>query len=212
MKRSTAGGILLMLLSFGLLVFWEMHGRDALLLSPVLAASRDIAAGESILSQDLTTIYVLPQNIVQGALSPDAAERLSGSTSVCSLGRNQQLTELLIRTEEDIFRGDQSIFPISSQWIGSMSCVIRPGDAVRLVSASSEEDLGSHRVAYVVDHNGKAIREAISDNGDILDRYGDASPAAGLEIVCTPQEYQTIRKNQSEAGPRDLIVYIEGGV
>jgi len=212
MKRKTAMGILLMLLSFGLLVFWETHGRNALLLSPVLAASRDIVAGETVLPQDVTTIYVLPQNVVQGALLPEAAEQLLGNTSVYPLGRNQQLTASLFKDEQDVFRGDQSIFPISEHWIGSMSCMIRPGDVVRLISASSEIDLGSHRVACVVDHSGKAIYETSVEHGDVLDRYTDADPAASLEIICTLEEYKTIYQNQSEVGPRDLIIYMEGGL
>ncbi|MFA7462601.1 MAG: hypothetical protein WCY59_05630, partial [Anaerovoracaceae bacterium] len=62
MKRKTVLGLFLMIFSLGVMVFWEVRGRDALLLTPVLAASRDIAAGESVLAQDLTTIHVLPEN------------------------------------------------------------------------------------------------------------------------------------------------------
>jgi hypothetical protein len=212
MRRTTVLGIVLMILSIGLLVVWEAWGRNTILLTPVLAASRDIAAGESMLPGDLSTIYVLPETIMQGALQPEESSRIAGRTVVCPLRGNQQLTAAFFRQEEDLFRSDQSIFPIAGDWIGSMSSAVRPGDVVRLVSASTAAELGSHRVAYILDRNGRAIRVPDTSAGDLLARYSDQDPVASLEIVCTPEEYIEIFQYQLTAGPRDLIVCMEGGL
>lgn len=212
MRRTTVLGILLMILSIGLLVVWETWGRNAVLLTPVLAASRDIAAGESMLPGDLSTIYVLPETVMQGALPPEESGLIAGRTAVYPLRGNQQLTAAFFRQEEEVFRNDQSIFHLPGDWIGSMSAAVRPGDAVRLFSASSGTEMGTHRVAYVLDRNGRAIPAPDTSDGDLLERYSDRDPVESLEIVCTPEEYIAIFQYLMDAGPRDLIVCIQGGL
>ncbi|HPF18480.1 MAG: hypothetical protein PHG30_07370 [Eubacteriales bacterium] len=212
MKRKTVLGLFLMIFSLGVMVFWEVRGRDALLLTPVLAASRDIAAGESVLAQDLTTIHVLPENRMTGALMPESSTQVVGCIAVIPLCANQQLSSGCFRSERNTVKHNQSIFPICEQWIGAMSSVVRPGDAVRLFSVSTEQDMGIHRVAYVIDRGGRSLPVFDSGSVDLLERHEDADPAASLEIVCTAEEYMKIYQSQHSAVPGDLIVYMEGGL
>lgn len=212
MKWRTALGAVLILTSLGLIYFWETRGRDALMLSAVLTVSRDMTAGEALLPQDVATIHVLPQNVIADALTPASRDRILGQTVVYPLKVNQQLAGDYFRKDQEVVGSNESVFPIHPQWIGSMSSAVRPGDAVRLISASTEDDMGMYRVAYVTDQAGKTLETAGRDTGDLLGRDWGSDPAAGLEIVCTPEEYLALHESQAVAAPGDLIIFMEGGL
>ncbi len=212
MKWRTTLGISLIVLSLALMLFWEFRGRDVLTMTQILTASRDILPGERLLAQDVASTPVPPENVIQGALAPSDAKLILGRNAIYPLSARQQLSASYFKEDQDILRRNESIFPIRPQWIGSMSGAVRPGDVVSLVSSSSEEGLGMYRVAYVMDQAGGLLEWPAADAGDLLGRSRGPDPAASLEIVCTLEDYLNILRSQTAAAPKDLIVFMEGGL
>ena len=72
--------------------------------------------------------------------------------------------------------------------------------------------MGMYRVAYVMDQGGKSLEIQAQGTEDLLSRSWGPDPASSLEIVCTLEDYLTILQSQSAAEPKDLIVFMEGGL
>lgn len=209
MRRRTVIGIILMVASISGLMYWELKGRDVLLLTPVLAAATDIRAGEVIRSSDLTTIRVLPENRIEQAMGPEQAESISGTVAAAAIARNQQIGPMHVHSRKASVRKDESIFVIPESWVASMSAAVRAGDTVRLVSCADGRSLGRYRVAYATDRAGRILHSPQPPNASPLQRHADDVLAEGLEIICTLESYLSIAGAWQEAGDRYLIVFVE---
>ncbi|MFA5636651.1 MAG: hypothetical protein WC977_12215, partial [Anaerovoracaceae bacterium] len=83
MKRSrTILGLLLIVLAVSALIFWEVKGRETLLLDTVIVASEGIPAG-TVISRDLLKAGgVLEESRIQGSLNWDMLQVALGQVAL----------------------------------------------------------------------------------------------------------------------------------
>ena len=210
MRWKSVLGVGLMAASLALLIFWETEGRRTFTLSPVLVAARDMEAGTLIGSEDLQVVRLPAEHLLEGSQGPDQVQVFLGRRTRQPLRRQQQLTDLSLQAEGGDTESICSVFPLKESWIGYMSSVIRPGDQVTLYSLALEASLGSYKVAYAVDGAGKFLLDVRGGRDNLMDRPALSAAAAGLEIICRPEDYLDLLALLAECSDGDLIVWGEG--
>lgn len=210
MKWKTLLGIFLIIGSLLTLVFWELKGREILLLSPVLTAQTDIKAGAIIKEEDFKQSKVLPENILADAILPQDHSSLVGLVANCEIIANQQLLTSYFQKENTILKEDESLFVLPRAWIYSMSSAIRAGDTIILYSFPENHHLGQYTVAFVKDSNEKEVRDVSGQQSDLLKRADSTCEVSHLEIICTLEEYTTICHISTDAGFGNLLVVLKG--
>jgi hypothetical protein len=210
MKWKTLVGIFLIIGSLLILVFWEVKGRDILLLSPVLTVGIDTEAGTVVDEQHFTQIKVLPENILCGALLPQDLQKLNGLVSNCKILANQQLLSSYFQKENTILQEGESLFVLPALWIYSMSSAVRAGDKIILYSLPENNCLGQYTVAFVKDSNEQEVRDVSGQQCDFLKRTDTTSEISHLEIICTLEEYMSICRIVTDVGLGNLLVVLKG--
>ena len=173
-------GIGLMVLSALAMILWETMFRGRVAFRSVLVCARDVEEGEILEAGGLKTAAVTPQSMVSGALAADDAERITGLAARFSLKKNQQVTEDMFW--DGTWRAERSSFVIPDLWIWSESSLDREGDTAGL---------------YMV------------DTGELLGRFKiSVAPESGrdLELLCTLEEFLSIREAVQIAGPPCILV------
>lgn len=210
MKWKTLLGIFLIAGSLFALVFWEVKGREILLLSPILTAEIDIKEGSIIRQEDLRVSKVLPENILLGALLPQEQQSLIGLVANCEIFSNQQLLRSYFQKENTILKQGESLFVLPDAWIHSMSSAVRAGDTIILYSLPEDHHLGQYTVAFVKDRNRKEVRDVLGHESDLLKRADSTSEVSHLEIICTLEEYIMICNVAMDSGFGNLLVVLKG--
>ena len=210
MKWKTLLGIVLIVGSLLTLVFWELKGREMLLLSPVLTAVVDIDAGTIMHQKDFAENKILPENILKGALLPQDLHTLNGLVSNCHIVANQQILPTYFQKESTLLKDDESFFVLPKLWIYSMSSAVRAGDTIILYSMPENILLGQYTVAFVKDSNEREVRDTSGNQADFLKRSDSNSELSHLEIICTLEEYMSIFQTVTDFGFGNLLVVLKG--
>src|SRR5665647_1208573 len=209
MRWKTICGIIMILGSLLLLTFWEIKGREIILMTPVIAASHDIILGTTLTKEDFMEIRVSPENILVGALMSKDIESLTGLISNCEIYANQQLLPSYFKKENLKISKEQSIFVLPELWIYSRSSAIRAGDKIALYNLPNSEKIGVFIVAFVKDDNEQEVKDLVENNIDILDRTQATSEISHIEIICTLAEYLSIYNKVVDSGYGNLLIIME---
>lgn len=212
MKRSrTIIGLLLILFAIGGLIFWEVKGRESVLLDNVIVATEAIPAGTLITSEHLSCAGVPADNKIDGALDWQMMPKVLGKIALQDIVRNGQVSKSYLG-EEDFFVGDnQSIYVIHPEWISMCSSSIRRGDLVEIYGEPAMERIGTYRVAFVKDLNDIEVTDGEGrKESNPLQRTISTSAVSHIEIISDMNEYEKIIKYISDGG--GLFIIQKGGL
>jgi hypothetical protein len=193
----TGIGILLIFMAIGFLAFWEVKGRDALLMEYVIVAREDILPGTEINRDMFMEVGFPRENIMAQNMKIHQVGELDGSLANQVILKNSQISPLYFKEKAAVMEEGKGIFQIKEQWIFSISSSIRKGDQADIYSMPGGERLGSFQVAFAKDSQGKEVVEE-DENGktireeEILDRESGSAGIAQIEIVATLEEYARI--------------------
>lgn len=198
MKRKTRTliGVILILSAIGMMIYWEMEGRDQVRTEPLLVAARDIAPGEVAEGDMFRQRRAGEEEKVSGALKPVDIKKVLGNRILHPIPENSQIVLSDFGDDPYLIKEGQGIFLIRSDWIFSVSSSLRKGDRIRIYTMEERTPLGEFQVAFVKDAQGKEITASEDhrrgESGDILDRTHGTAPVDHLEILAEIGEYRQI--------------------
>ncbi len=186
-------GLLLIIFAASGLIFWEVKGREVVLLDTVLVASERIPAGTAITRDVLTVTGIPKENRISGAIDADRLQSVVGQVVLQDVVKNGQVSQEYLSDDDFYLRGEQSIYVLDPDWIFMRSSSIRRGDWVDIYENIGHQKLGTCRVAFVKDINeievtdGEGQRESAP-----LNRVASSSPVSHVEIIADINEYKKI--------------------
>ena len=205
-------GILLILLSIGGLLFWELKGREVVLMEPVLVAKEDIAEGKKLRQDMFVTIGVSDENRIDEALSSKDRYKLEGKISSQLIVKNSQVSEKYLRDETFHIGRKESVYVLDAEWIAMRSSSLRRGDTVDIYGEDGRGLIGTFLVAFVKDEAEREVRDTGIDNletikGELLERTDSSSVIDHIEIIATMDQYlQLISCLSGENSTKLLII------
>lgn len=184
-----------MLISIAAMIVWEGWGRDALLLTEVVAAGKTLQAGHLLQAEDVQLLKVPRDCVVEGALTAGRINELSGHYTLGRLSLNQQISIADIADEEELVKEQQTTFVIPQEWIAMRSSSLRKGDRITLYRLSDYGSLGTYTIAFVKNEQEQEVYslEGIDDR-KLLDRTDGSAPINHVEIIAELSQYQIIRE------------------
>ena len=192
-KGRTVIGLLLIAFAVAGLIFWEVRGREAVLLDTVIVASETIPAGTVITGDLLSAAGVLAENRIQGALDWETLPQIIGQVAVQDIIKNGQVSGEYLEADDFYLHGNESIFVIHPEWITMRSSSIRRGDWISIYEGGAHEKIGTYRVAFVKDVNEMEVTDGESGKeSNSLDRTTSTSPVSHIEIIADIEEYGKI--------------------
>ena len=196
MKRSrTVLGLLLIIFAVAGLIFWEVRGRETMLLDTVIVAKERIPAGTLITRDLLSAAGILEENRIQGGLSWDKLHLAIGQVAVQDIVENSQISEEFLAESDFYIRSNESIFVLHPEWIAMRSSSIRRGDWIDIYESGSFDKIGSYRVAFVKDANELEVTDGEgSEEFNALDRTVSTSLISHIEIIADMKEYEKIAR------------------
>ena len=194
----TTLGIVLILLAIAALLFWEVEGRNMLLMEEVLIADGDIKAGEIVGSGHFRSVQVPSGTLVDGALAPKDIDLFFGKEATVDIIKGSQLSQRYLRDPEAAPKPETSCFVIRNEWISMCTSSLRRGDVVHITSADGKNTIGRFPVAYVKDSDGREVVDSSSGiysftgAGGESDRVNTSAPVHYVEIECELKDYRRI--------------------
>lgn len=194
MKKSrTVIGLLLIAFAVAGLIFWEVRGREAILLDTVIVASETIPAGTVITRDLLSAAGVLTENRVQGAVDWEGLPQIIGQVALQDIIKNGQVSNEYLEADDFYLHDNESIFVIHPEWIVMRSSSIRRGDWISIYQDLTHEEIGTYRVAFVKDANEMEVTDGEGrKESSSLDRTLSTSPVSHVEIIADMEEYEKI--------------------
>jgi hypothetical protein len=187
-------GILLITTAISLMVFWEIEGRDAVMMQKVMVASQDIIPGTKVNHGMFKEVRILSENMIQNGIDLKQVSSIDGKISNQIILKNSQISKRFFSdSKAEINKGD-GIYLIKQDWIFSVSSSLRKGDIIEIYSLDGKTKLGCFKVAFVKDKQGKeVIDEEISDGYiQILNRVNGSEIIDGFEIISNLENYSNI--------------------
>ena len=187
-------GVLLIIMAIGLLIFWEVEGRDAMMMEKVLVAEQDILPGTKVNPGMFREVGILSENMIKSGMNINQVSSLNGKISNQIILMNSQISKRFFSDNNSEINKGYGVYLIKSDWIFSVSSSLRKGDMVDIYSFDGKTKLGIFRVAFVKDMQGKeVIDEKIPDGyKEILDRVNGSEVVNELEIISTLQNYSIV--------------------
>lgn len=200
-------GVLLIGLSIGGIIYWEIEGREALLMDSVVVASVDILPGMEITDALLTSANVLKESRVKGSIDSDHMGSLIGKTANQLTLKNAQLSISYFEEKDMKVQSKESLFVIKADWIDMVSSSARRGDLVEIYGG---ELLGVYRVAFVKDKEDREITSIgsfVKNADNFVERTDSTAVIDHIEIICTLEEYEKIEAYATgETAPTLVVV------
>lgn len=188
-------GVILILASVAGLIFWEVQGRKVFLTERVLVAAQEIPAGSVVTGGSFTVASVPAENLVEGALSAEAAASLAGSCVKETIPGNQQIVPSYFIGSDLMLSGGESFYVLPEEWIVMRSSSLRKGDDIELYGATSFQKIGGYRVAFVKDQGEQEVAELEGGlKTEALSRTNSTAQISHIEIVTNLTEYGQIRQ------------------
>lgn len=210
-KAKTFIGILLIMISLLGLFFWELKGRDAVMMQEVLVAKTDIQIGEKVKNTQFSTVKLPKESVLKDALKEKDLSGIQGKVSTQLILKNSQISVQYFRQDQFFLDQDESIFVLQPEWISMRSSSLRRGDLVDIYGADERGLIGTYRVAFVKDSTEREIRDTGTgeipvEENKILNRTDSTSTISHIEIIATIEEYAKIRSCIEGEIPTTLII------
>jgi len=208
-------GFLLILLSIGGLLFWELEGRKAILMEEIIVAKEDIQKGQKINNNMFTTMGIPTENILQGALTPKDIDTLQGKISAQLIVRHGQIVPKYFQKDNLFLHPNEAVFVLKAEWIAMRSSTLRRGDTVDIYGEDGRGLIGTFKVAFVKDEAEREVRdvgtaEQAVDKGQLLDRTDSSSVISHIEIIATMEKYQELVYCTEGEAPTKLLIVQRG--
>lgn len=188
-------GVLLIVSAVAGLVFWETRGREVVLCSPVLVAKSAIEKGSPLTASLFTSAEIPKRNLIEGALSPQEAEKIIGKTAVQTIVKNAQISAKYAKEPEQLFKPGESVYTIPKKWIAMRSSGLRSGDWIKVYNKDGTVEAGVYRIAFVKDEAEREVQDAGEGKPTgLLDRMDSTSVISHLEIVTDMAGYQRLQQ------------------
>lgn len=218
-------GILFILIAIGGIFFWEKYGRVKLLYKQEIVFVRDIPANTIITKEDLTTVAIEKNRLVDKRILN--ADEIIGKESKIFIPKNAQLHDSYFDDPEVVLNKDQFIFPIPEDWIKAVPDTLRrkdtiyfyeyketnklniaeitkqaPSGATDVVqSLENKQPIAKFKVAYVKD----ATNREVVDAGDV-ERKNATSKIQKIELLATAEEVKLLEKSYKN-GNKFILMY-----
>ena len=215
-KLRKFAGIILIISAVIILVLWEVKGREIILMDSVLAAKREIAAGEILDESMFNSVSVPIDAKAHSAVASKDCGSVNGKVITVTIPQNGQIPAQYIRGKEVAKDNDDSYFVIQREWIYMRSSALRRGDYADIISSNGEVDFGRYKIAFVknaeereVVDSGKAGsapvggRQSVGTDGNFKIDH--------VEIIADRQQYMAIKQYvESASGPSLILIRMEG--
>lgn len=188
-------GVLLVILGIGGFIFWEIEGRETLLMDSVVIANVDIVPGVKIEKELLSFGKVLKENRIAGCLEYDQLNQAVGKTANQLILKNSPISTDYFKGKELILREDESVFVLKAEWIHMMSSSLRRGD---LVEIYGPELIGAYRVAFVKDQERREVYDTgimVKNRSNFIERTDSTAMINHIEIICTLADFKKIESS-----------------
>lgn len=191
--KPVMGGMIIVL-AIALLIFWEVDGRDAVLMERVLVAKQDIYPGTVIVEEMFKEVSIPGENMIGHGLSENELKKIEGKISNQLILKNSQISDRLFSDYKDKVEEGTGIFLIKSEWIFSVSSSIRKEDVADVYTWDGKTKLGSFPVAFVKDEEGIEVKDGEIGKASkkILEREGGSATVHELEIIAPLDKYAEI--------------------
>lgn len=194
MKRiRTVIGLSLVIAAVAGLIYWELDGREAVLMDQFLVARKTILSGTLVTADMFSEAGILEENKIEAALKPEQLPDIIGKVAAQRIIKNDQVVaEYFI--ENDFYFGEgESLFVIRPEWITMRSSSLRRGDWIEIYEDRDHKVIGTYRVAFVKDNNEVEVR----DSGKVspksaLERADATSIISHIEIISDLPGYEKI--------------------
>ena len=202
-------GVSLIMLSAVMMIFWEAQGRELVMNKKVIAAERDISAGEEFSSDNIKIISVPKEVVVENVVFPDQISEYIGKKFKYDISRNSQISVDSFILQEKKITDSMSIFQIKKDWISNISSSVRKGDLIDIYACNDQSEiqyLGEFYVAFSKDGSGREVTETTGfSEPRIIERTNGISVPTDIEIAAVLDDYTLITKAVNE-GKRLIIM------
>lgn len=209
-KPVLGGGLIL--LALGLLVFWEVSGRELVLMENVLVAREDIYPGTEVNPGMFRETGILSESMIDNGMTLAESYFLNNKISDQLILKNSQISRKYFSERKAAIKAGSGIYQIKPEWIFSMSSSIRKNDVADIYSLDGENKIGSFQVAFVKDEQGKEVVDEKTSKGNrkITDRTEGSGVALAVEIISTTEGYKKILDYIFSSEGKLIIVNREG--
>lgn len=184
-------GIILILSAIGGIIFWELQGRDRLLMERVLVAKDEINIGALIEGNMVKEASIPKDIIINNPLKILDIKKTIGKISKQYIPKNSQLSLAFFQDERFHIENDESVYVIKPEWIEMISSAVRSGDMVEIYSKDRKIIMGEYMVVFVKDTSFREVKSIAEnkDDNNILKRLDSTSFVSYIEIKTSIGEY-----------------------
>jgi hypothetical protein len=203
-------GLFLVVCAVSALIYWELNGREKVLMDQVLVARETILPGTVITGDMFMESGILEDNKIDGALEPNRLNEVLGKVAKQKIIKKAQVTHEYFLDNEFYLNEGESVFKILPEWIYLYSSSLRRGDYVDIYEFGKHVKLGTYRVAFVKDQNDIEVRDVNLESSSILDRTDSTSIISHIEIITNLNEYEEILKSVQNSTFAGLLIVQRG--
>ncbi len=189
-------GVLLIIMAVGLLGFWEVEGRDAVMKEKVLVAEQDIFPGTKVKAAMFKEVGILSENMIHNGITFNELSGVEGKIANQMIPENGQIAKAFFSDSEAGISKGYGLYQIKSDWVFSVSSSLRKGDSIQVYTVDGKMEFGNFKVAFVKDEQGKEVIDEEIGKGyiEILDRKNGSEVVSGFEIISTLEQFNAIRE------------------
>jgi hypothetical protein len=213
MKRiRTVIGLFLIAAAISGFIYWELAGRESVLMDTFLVAKETILPGTVVKATHFTEAGILTKNQIEGAITPSGLPEIVGKVTVQRIVKNDQIVAEYFLENDFYLKNGESIFVLKPEWITMCSSSLRRGDWVDIYEDRENSLIGHYRVAFVKDSNEIEVQNSENEGESILDRVNSTSVISHIEIITDLKGFRNIvEKVEGITGSGLLLVQREEG-
>lgn len=214
-------GLLLIVISVGLIFYWEVYGRESILYNDVVVLTQEVKKNDVITEEMVTYEKREGNTIIEGAIID--ARGIIGKAASCFIPKGAQLVKKYFENTELVLSEDEYIFRVPNEWLKAYPNSLRRGDTIFFHEISTDtitqgtsdglvnlehyrplvqdEAIASVTVAYAKD---SANREVITLSEE--ERFNGSSKINEIEIIVDVETVNLLRKS-IEDGKVFILMY-----
>lgn len=214
-------GLLLIVLSVGLIFYWEVYGRERILYDDIVVLTEEVSKRDVIEETMLTYVKREGSIIIEGAILDP--HKIIGKAATCYIPKGTQLVDKYFEDMSLVLGEGQYIFRIPNGWLQAYPGSLRRGDTVYFHEISNDQFrmLGTNEADSVEAYRPMTSKEAIaqvtvayakdSANREVItlsedERYDGSSKISEIEIIVDMDTVNTL-KQSIEEGKTFILMY-----